>query len=120
MKLSDTELEVEYSRHERFWLWALGIFGFVGVNGAFVYGILFDPDALQAALANPVAAAFIVEALILVGVLAYLFCKWGVSRIAWGWFVFLSLLGSMAFAIPIVLLFPRRGGQTGDVPENTA
>ena len=116
MRVNDRELEVEYSPRERFWLWALGIFGFVGVNGAFVYGILFDPTALQAAMTNPVAAAFIVEALILVGVFAYLFCKWGVSRIAWGWFVFLSLLGSMAFAIPIVLLMPRRGGQTVDVP----
>ena len=113
MQLNDTELEVEYSRHERFWLWALGIFGFVGVNGAFFYGILFDPNALQAALTNPVAAAFMVEAMILVGVFAYLFCKWGVMRIAWGWFVFLSLLGSMAFAIPIVLLFQRRSGPDG-------
>ena len=119
MKPGDTKLEVEYSRHERFWLWALGVFGFVGVNGAFFYGLLFDPNALQAALTNPIAAAFIVEALILTGVLAYLFRKWGVSRIAWGWFVCLSLLGSMAFAIPIALLFRRHGGQTDDVHEDT-
>lgn len=84
MKLSDTEIEVQYSRRERFWLWALAIFGFAGVNGAFFYGILFDPNALRAALTNPIAAAFIVEALILVGVFAYLFRKWGVSRITWG------------------------------------
>ncbi len=57
------------------------------------------------------AAVFMVEALVLVGVFAYLFERWEVSRLGWGWFVFLSLLGSMAFAIPVVLLFPRRDGR---------
>ena len=59
-------------------------------------------------LTDPPAAAFIVEALALVGVLAYLFERRGVSRLGWGWFVVLSLLGSLAFVIPVVLLFPRR------------
>ncbi|MCI0332517.1 MAG: hypothetical protein L0228_04765 [Planctomycetes bacterium] len=103
---------IEYTPIERFWLAALGVFGFLAVNGAFVYGLLFQPDALMDALANPLAAAFMVEALVLVGVFAYLFERWGVSRLGWGWFVFLSLLGSMAFAIPIVLLYPRRDGGT--------
>ena len=54
------------------WLAALGVFGFFVVNGAFAHGLLFQPDALTAALTNPLAAAFIVEALVLVGVFAYL------------------------------------------------
>ncbi len=99
-----------YTHSERFWLAALGAFGFIAVNGAFAYGLLFQPDALTDALTNPLAAAFIIEALVLVGVFAYLFERWGVSRLGWGWFVLLSLLGSMAFAIPVVLLFPRRDG----------
>lgn len=102
-------VHVIYSRRERFWLWALAVFGFVGVNGVFVYGLVFRPSLLQAAMSNPVAVAFMVEALVLVGLLAYLFARWGVSRLGWGWFVFLSLVGSMAFAIPVVLLFPVRG-----------
>ncbi len=97
-----------YTKTERFWLAALGAFGFFAVNGAFAYGLLFQPDAMTAAWTNPLAAAFMVEALVLVGVFAYLFERWEVSRLGWGWFVFLSLLGSMAFAIPVVLLFPRR------------
>ncbi len=101
---------IDYTHAERFWLAALGAFGFFAVNGAFAYGLLFQPDALTAAWTNPLAAAFMVEALVLVGVFAYLFERWGVSRLGWGWFVFLSLLGSMAFAIPVVLLVPRRDG----------
>ena len=99
-----------YTKTERFWLAALGAFGFFAVNGAFAYGLLFQPDAMTAAWTNPLAAAFMVEALVLVGVFAYLFERWGVSRLGWGWFVVLSLLGSMAFAIPVVLLFPKREG----------
>lgn len=100
--------KTEYSRQERFWLWGLSIFGFFAVNTAFMYGVLFQSDAMINALTNPIALAFIIEALVLMGVFAYLLTKWGVVRLHWGWFVSLSLLGSMAFALPIVLLWRRR------------
>lgn len=100
-----------YGPRERFWLRVLAVVALVGVNGAFVYGAVIRPELLRAALANPVALAFMAEALILVGVLAYLFRKWGVSRIGWGWFVLLSFLGSLAFAVPVALLFPRSGSE---------
>jgi hypothetical protein len=98
-----------YSRVERVWLTGLAIFGFVALNGAFAYGILFEPQAMTVALSNPIAAAFIVEALILVALLAYLFDRWGVSRLHWSWFVLLSLLGGLAFSIPVALLVSDRG-----------
>lgn len=101
--------DIEYSHRERFWLWCLAVFGFFAVNTAFMYGLLFQPDAMVAALTNPIALAFIAEALVLMGGFAYLLTKWGVSRLHWSWFIVLSLLGSMAFALPIVLLWPRRG-----------
>ena len=67
--------ETEYSYRERFWLWVLSIFGFFAVNVAFLYGVLFQPDAMLSALTNPIALAFIVEALVLMGVFAYLLTK---------------------------------------------
>ena len=96
----------EYSTRERFWLWCLAVFGFFTVNTAFVYGLSFQPGSMMNALTNPIAAAFIVESFLLLGALAYLLTRWGVSKLHWGWFVFLSLLGSMAFALPIILLWP--------------
>lgn len=101
-----------YSARERVWLWALALFGLAGANGAFLYGLFVRPSLLADALANPLAAAFIVEALVLTGVLAYLLGKWGVSRLSWRWFVALSVLGSLAFALPVALLW--RGGTSGD------
>ena len=103
--------EVSYSPRERFWLWTLALVGVVGLNGAFVYGLVARPDALGAAITNPVAAAFIVEALVLMGVFAYLLGKWGVSQMHWGWFVAMSLLGGLAFALPVALLWTRRNEQ---------
>ena len=104
-------MNVEYERSERLALWSLAVIGFVVVNGAFLYGLL-QPSVLREAMANPVAMAFMVEAMLLMGAFAYLLTKWQVSQLSWVWFVVLSLLGSMAFALPIVLLWPRKAGRS--------
>ncbi len=97
----------EYSSGERFWLSCLAVLGFVGVNGAFLYGVI-RPEVLAGALSNPVSLAFVVEALLLLIVLAYLLTKWGVLRMHWSWFVLLSLIGSLAFALPVALLWHNK------------
>ena len=99
-----------YSPTERFWLWTLAVVGFVGVNGAFVYGVVARPGALAAALSNPISLAFLIEALLMLVALAYLLGKWGVSRVSWAWFLALSLVGSMAFALPVSLLWRSNRG----------
>jgi hypothetical protein len=86
-------------------LWAVAAIGVVVLNTAFIYGLVVRPEMINAALSNPLSAAFIVESLLLMCVFAYLLTKWGVSRLHWGWFVALSLLGSMALALPVVLLW---------------
>jgi hypothetical protein len=101
--------EIRYSRREQICLWFLSLFNLILVNGAFLYGLFYRPAAMQAALSNPISAAFILEAFIMLGLLAYLFTRWGVSRLAWPWLVGLALLGGLAFAVPVVLLFPGRG-----------
>ena len=98
---------IEYSPAERFWLWALAAFGFLAVNGAFMYGVFVRPEILAQAQRNPLSMAFVVEALLLVAALAYLLPKWGVTRMSWGWFVVLSLAGSLAFSLPLALLWKQ-------------
>lgn len=100
--------QVSYTPRERFWLWAMGIFGVVIANGAFLYGLLFQPDTMRDAIANPVSAAFIVEAFVVTVALAYFLRRWEATRLPAGWFVVLSLLGSLAFALPVALLWRRR------------
>lgn len=109
--------EIVYSPRERFVLWTLAAVGFAFVNGAFVYALL-QPDVLRQALTNPLALAFLGEAFLLLVAFAYLLTKWGVSRLSWQWFVMLSLLGSMAFALPVVLLWRGRTDRSGSGSEN--
>jgi len=104
------------SRAERVGLWIVAAFGFLVVNGAFVYSLLARPDAMDEALRNPLAAAFIVEALVLVGVLAWLLHRTGWSRLHWAWFVALALFGSLAFALPVALLWGRGREPGADAP----
>ncbi len=100
--------DLAFTPGERLGLWLVAAFGFVVLNGLFVFGLVARPGALSAAQHNPVAAAFMIEALVLVGLLAWLLARLGASRLHWGWFVALSMLGGLAFAIPVVLLWPRR------------
>jgi hypothetical protein len=110
--------EITYSTQERAWLGALSLGGLVGLNGVFVYGLFVRPELLTSAMTNPVAAAFIIEALVLTGVFAYLLDKWRVSRLSWGWFVALSLAGGMAFALPVVLLWRSDRGAASGTPAD--
>ena len=99
------ESHPSWSGAERAGLWLLAVIGGVGLNGAFVYGMLARPGALGEAMANPIAAAFIAESLLLVGVLAWLLARLRLARKPWGWFVVFSLLGGIAFALPVMLMW---------------
>lgn len=100
---------MEYTPRERFLFMVIAIVGFVGVNGTFLWAVLAHPDTLLSAFKNPIAAVFIGEAFLLVGVLAYLLTRWKVSKFHWASFVLLSLIGSILFALPVVLLLSANG-----------
>jgi hypothetical protein len=96
---------MEYSPQERVWLGVLALVGGAGLNGVFLWALLVHPTWVSDALRNPVALAFVLEALVMVGVLAYLLGRWQVSRVHWAWFTLLALAGGIAFALPVVLLW---------------
>jgi hypothetical protein len=100
--------EFAFRPGERFLLGSLSAVGFVVLNSVFLYGLLVRPDLHEAAVRNPVALVFMVEALLLMLLLAWLFHRWRLSRIHWLGFVALTMVGSLAFSVPLALLFPRR------------
>jgi hypothetical protein len=99
---------MQYTSRERARLSTLALVSFVGLNGVFLWAMLSRPQLAVAAFQNPVAVAFIAEAFVLVGVLACLLARWRVSQMHWRWFVLLALVGGIAFALPVMLLW---GGQ---------
>lgn len=89
-------------------LLALAAFGFVVPNGLFVHQALTNPDALRAALANPIALTFIIEAFLLTGFFAWMIRRDGLRRPGWAAFVVMSLVGSLAFSVPAFLYLTHR------------
>ena len=100
---------IELTGRERKGIWILALIGLLGPNGVFVYCALFRWQELPDALRNPVAAAFIFEAFVVMGLLAWLVKRFRVGVLAWPAFIVLSLIGGLAFSIPAFLLWrPRR------------
>ena len=106
--------DIGFGRGERIALWTLAGVGLFGLNGIFLYGLFVRPELHEAAVRNPVALTFMVEAILLMLLLAWLFHRWRLTRIHWLGFVALSMLGSLAFAVPLALLFPRREAKPGN------
>ena len=93
--------------HEKF-LIALAIFGLVVPNGLFLYFFLFAPAVLSAALANPVALLFMLEALLLMILFAWVIHHRGHRSPGWFVFIVMSLAGSMVFSVPAFLYLTSR------------
>jgi hypothetical protein len=105
----------KYSTREQTLRVAVALVGALGLNGVFIYALVMRPELIGEALRNPVSLAFIAEAFVVMGLLAYFLGRWGVARRAGVLFIVLSLLGGIAFALPVVMLW-RRGGAEGRVP----
>ncbi len=82
---------------------ALAICGFLLPNGVFIYTLLFNPDAVRAALGNPISLAFITEAFFLMFLGAWLLRRIRVGSPSGLMFIVMSLLGSLAFSVPAML-----------------
>ena len=103
---------VVLSARERVVLVAAAACGGLLLNGSFLYVLLARADLRAAALGDPVAWVLLGDALLVTGVLAWAFGRWGVDRLGPRWFWVLSLAGGLAFAVPFVLLVSaRRAGR---------
>ncbi|MGF1656047.1 MAG: hypothetical protein ACFCU3_03615, partial [Verrucomicrobiales bacterium] len=92
------------------------IFGFLVVNGPFLYFALVARDVFSQAMSNGMALVFIGEAFLLVAFFAFLIAKMGWKRPGWIFFVAMSLLGSLAFSLPLQLYLMSRpqAAESGD------
>ncbi len=86
----------------------LATVGLLGLNGTFIYYALLQPQALADAFRHPVSLVFILEAFIMVGFTAFVIRLVGLERPAWLAFVALSLVGGLAFSVPLFLLLQLR------------
>ena len=92
------------------WLLAIALFGLVVPNGLFLYWAAVEFSTVGEVLANRLAVAFILDAFMALGVLAYLFAVRPLGPVRWPWFVVLSLVGGLGFSIPFYIWLNRRQG----------
>ena len=83
------------------WLLVFAIIGNILPGGLFLYWLAHDYTSLSAALSDRLALAFLVDLLLSTFFLGYLFAIRPLGKVRWYWFVALSLLGSLAFSIPL-------------------
>jgi hypothetical protein len=87
----------------------IALFGLVVSNGLFLYWLLYEYDGLASVAQNKLALAFMIDAFLALGLLAYYFAKKPIGRIKWYWFIVLSLLGGLGFSIPLYWWLSKRG-----------
>jgi hypothetical protein len=97
-------------------LWTLALAGLLGINTAFLYGAVLRPEHVAPALTNPIALAFVVEALVLTAFGAWVVWLLGFRRPGPVTFVVLSLVGSLAFSVPLLILMHLRKRVRGHGP----
>ena len=95
-------------------LWATLILGVGVLNTVYVAYAVARPDVVAAAMANPVALVFMAEAVVLMGLGAWLIGRAGLRRPGPVAFVVLSLVGTLAFAVPAFALLHLRRSRAAD------
>lgn len=101
--------KIELRKHHRLILWIFAVVGFLGINGVFLYSIVFRPELAWEAMENLYAMVFMVEAFVLLPLFCFLIALARLKSPNWLGFLAMSLLGSLAFAIPMsILLWTRK------------
>jgi hypothetical protein len=82
------------------WLLPIALFGLVVPNGYFVYWLFTQVHGIAPVLENHLAMGFMLDALLVLALLAFYFARFPIGRIRWPWFVVLSLIGGLGFSLP--------------------
>ncbi len=85
------------------WLILAAVVGMLVPGGLFLYWLASDFLSWSAALSDRMALAFFIDLLMSTFLLAYLFARKPLGPVRWPWFIALSLLGTLAFAIPLFI-----------------
>ena len=91
------------------WLILLAVVGMLAPGGLFLYWLVNDYSSLAAALSDGMALAFFVDLLMSTFLLAYLFARKPLGPVKRPWFLAFTLLGTLAFSIPLFIWLNWRG-----------
>jgi hypothetical protein len=87
----------------------VALFCLIVPNGIFLYWSATEFRSFSDYYQNKLALAFIIEAFMVMFLLAFYFAKNPPGRFKWYWFVVLSLVGGIGFSIPFYWWLNKRG-----------
>jgi hypothetical protein len=90
------------------WLLIVALFGLLVPNGLFIYWLGCEHHGLDDVLGNHLALAFMMEAFVVLFLMAYYFARDPPGNIKWYWFIVLSLIGGLGFGIPFYWWLNKR------------
>ena len=88
-------------------LLVVALFGLLVPNGLFVYWLATGFHGWGAVFADQLAVSFMLDAFLTLGILAVYFARQPRGRVAWPWFVVLSLIGGLGFGLPFYVWLNR-------------
>lgn len=89
-------------------LLSIATFGLFIPNGMFFYYLIVQFQSLTDVVDDLLALAFIIDAFMATGLLAWFFAKHPIGKYSWKLFVVLSLLGGLGFSIPFFYYLNKR------------
>ncbi len=99
------------------WLLLVAAFGLVVPNGLFIGWLLTEFDGLGSLFESRLALAFMLEAALLLVLLAVHFSRNPPGAFRWPWFVLLSRVGGLGFGLPFYYWLNTRSSRSGPVGE---
>ncbi|HEX8141669.1 MAG TPA: hypothetical protein VF553_03680 [Pyrinomonadaceae bacterium] len=86
----------------------IALFGLIVPNGLFLYWSLYEFGGVAGVAQNKLALAFMIDAFMVMGLLAYYFAAKPIGRVKWYWFIVLSLIGGLGFSLPLYWWLNKR------------
>jgi uncharacterized protein DUF2834 len=92
------------------WLLVISALGFIVPNGFFLHWLFAEYQGVSAIWSDHLAMGFILDAFIAMLLLAYWYARHPIGRVKWQWFVVLSIIGGLAFSLPLYWWMNERRG----------
>jgi hypothetical protein len=93
---------------QQFVLLSIAAFGLFIPNGMFFYYLFNQFHSMNEVMNDLLALAFIIDAFMATGLLAWFFAKHPQGKYSWKVFVALSLIGGLGFSIPFFYYLNKR------------
>ena len=86
----------------------IALFGLFVPNGIFIYWLFTEFQSVNDFLRDWLALGFIIDAVMVMLMLAYWFAKNPLGKVKWYWFIVFSLIGGLGFSLPFYYWLNQR------------